>query len=146
MNVVDTNVISFIFNNNVEPQGIYYLPFDVIDEIELTKMKHEKNISNNFLGISTSEFFDESRYYYFYYQMLNKYNLNSFFNMTGFGDISTLATICTILDYFERVKSEQLFDPTEEIVIFTGDKGLSKAIDSEFASFNVSVKKPNLLC
>ena len=66
--------------------------------------------------------------------------------MTGFGDISTLATICTIPDYFERVKSEQLFDPTEEIVIFTGDKGLSKAIDSEFASFNVSVKKPNLLC
>lgn len=140
MNLIDTNGISHVLESNITVSDIYYMAPDVKEESEMTELIHGKVIPDEISELSSSDFFSNLKYLAHYKMMLNKHRDRSFFNMTGFGDISMLAAIHTVLEIFEERKRQELFDPTEEIIVFTKDTGLSKKISSEFVGHLVTVK------
>ncbi|MBP9842830.1 MAG: hypothetical protein KBC62_02380 [Candidatus Pacebacteria bacterium] len=140
MNLVDTNGVSYILTTRLSLKENYFLVPDVSEEVEMTQLVHGKKVPHNVLEIIASDEFDEVIYLNHYKDMLNKHDGKSFFNMTGFGDISILATVLTLLDVYALQKTERLFDPTEPITIFTNDTGLTKRIAAEFVSKNVLVR------
>lgn len=139
MNLIDTNGVSFILSNSRPLKENYFLVPEVSEEVEMTQLVHGKSIPSKVLKIVASDEFDEVLYINHYRKMLNKHGGKSFFNMTGFGDISILATVHTLLDLFVVQKPEKLFDPAEYISIFTNDAGLTKRIGTEFTGRNVAV-------
>lgn len=141
MNLIDANAVSYIFKNKVFLRDTYYLAPDVFEEVEMTQMIHNQRLPKNISEIEHTGHFNESTYIDSYKYMLNSHGGNSFFNMTGFGDISILATVDMLLKEFEKQKTEMLFDPTEDIIIFTEDGGLTRKIQGMFSSQHVSVKR-----
>ncbi|MBX2866420.1 hypothetical protein KTR10_00450 [Candidatus Kaiserbacteria bacterium] len=134
MNLIDSNGITYIFKNGISPSKKYYMAPDVVEEVEMTQTIFGKKLPKNILRLSDIDEFDEPIYVNKYKEMLNNHGGRSFFNMTGFGDISILASVHTLIERFAALKKEQLFDPTETIYVFTGDVGLSKRIKNEFKS------------
>lgn len=140
MNILDTNGISHIFTNNITPQEDYYLVPDVVEEVELTQMVHGRRTPDNIFPITKVDAFEQAVYLNHYKNTLNKYGGRSFYNMTGFGDVSVIATIYTIIDSFEKRKMEQLFDNSEQIVVYTGDVRLTANIQADFVGKDVVVR------
>ncbi|MEZ4103841.1 MAG: hypothetical protein R3B60_00985 [Candidatus Paceibacterota bacterium] len=140
MNLIDTNGVSYIFDRQISLTEDYYLVPDVIEEVELAQLVHSQSIPVGISEIVVIDEFDEVLYLNHYKRMLNIHGGRSFFNMTGFGDISILATIHTVLDMFTIQKIERLFDPTEQIVVFTDDSRLTRRVNTEFTGKNVEVK------
>ncbi len=136
MNILDTNGISYIFNEKISLTEDYFLAPDVKEESEMTELEYNKKLPSGIKEIIDIHEFDETKYLNYYNSMLNNYAERSFFNMTGFGDVSILATVHTILAVFK----EQLFNPLQETFVFTGDKGLIKKIKTEFENENVTIK------
>jgi hypothetical protein len=60
--------------------------------------------------------------------------------MKGFGDVSIIATVKTILDGYKKQNTEQLFSTKEKIIVYTGDANLAKVLTTEFDSSEVQVK------
>lgn len=145
MNIIDTNGINYIFANNLTLQDNYFLVPDVAEEVELTLLVHGRRLSNKVLEIVKHQLFDESVYLNHYNRILNKYGGRSFYNMTGFGDVSIIATLHMFVEIFEAQKAVQLFDPTEQIVVFTDDNGLATKIMAEFNSNNIHVVRVNTI-
>ncbi len=139
MNLIDTNGVSYILTKGLSLKENYFLAPEVSEEVEMTQLVQGKKLPNRILEINASDEFNEPIYLNHYKNMLNKHDGKSFFNMTGFGDISILATIYTLLEMYTLQKTEMLFDPTETITIFTNDAGLTKRIKSEFIENNVIV-------
>jgi hypothetical protein len=71
-----------------------------------------------------------------YKRVLNAQGGRSFYNMTGFGDISILAGIHAITSATSD-RQGQLFRGLELIVVYTDDGPLSRRINQEFAGKNV---------
>jgi hypothetical protein len=140
MNLIDTNGVSYILTKRLSLKENYFLVPEVSEEVEMTQLVHGKKVPDNVLEIIASDEFNEAIYLNHYKNMLNKHDGKSFFNMTGFGDISILATIHTLLDMYVLQKAERLFDPTEPITVFTNDGGLTKRIAAEFVGKNVLVR------
>lgn len=140
MNIIDTNGISYILENNIVLQHTYYLVPDVAEEVEMTQLVQGRRIPPRVLEVDQTALFDEAIYIDYYNKMLNKYGGRSFYNMTGFGDVSIIATLHMLMDIFEQQKSSQLFDPTEQIIVYTGDVGLSAKIVAELTGKDVVVK------
>lgn len=140
MNIIDTNGVSHIFNNRISLKEEYFLVPEVTEEVEMTQLIHRRTVPPKVLEIIAVDEFDEVIYLDHYKQMLNKHGGRSFFNMTGFGDISILATLHTVLAVFAIQKAERLFDPTEQIVVFTNDARLTGRISTEFSGKNIVVK------
>lgn len=140
MKIIDTNGVSYIFENNVVLDNDYYLVPDVVEEVELTQLVHGQRIPSRLLEIEQSALFDEALYLNYYNKTLNKYGGRSFYNMTGFGDVSIIATLHMFMDVFDQQKRSQLFDLSEQIVIYTGDSGLTSKITTEFNGRDIVVK------
>lgn len=140
MNLIDTNAVTYIFESGIQTEEIYYMAPEVIEETEMTEAIFDKKLSQNIVNISRYDFFEETSYIDFYKRMLNKHHGKSFFNMTGFGDISILATIHTIFKVLIEQKQKRLFDLPESISIFTNDGGLKKRVDLEFSNLSVYCK------
>lgn len=140
MNLIDTNAVAYIFEQNIQCEDIYYLSPDVYDEVEMTQDEYGKKLPSSIKTIYDTSFFSDLVYIDFYKQMLNKHRGRSFFNMTGFGDISILATAHTLISAYQKEKLECLFDPTETIQIFTNDQGLIKRVSNEFSNTAVLSK------
>jgi len=132
MNLIDTNGINHIFSQNLTLDEIYYLAPDIVEEVELTMMVYSKKLPSQVLSLSQHQNFDAAVYISHYKEMLNRHRGRSFYNMTGFGDISILASIHALKANYEKQKQECLFDFSEQIVIFTNDGGLTKRIANEF--------------
>ena len=141
MNLLDTNGVSFVLEHNFALKEQYFLAPEVFEEVEMTQLKFGKATPANIAHIDRSDHFEEGRYLARYRSALNKFSGKSFYNMTGFGDISILAVVQTVLELFDAEKATQLFDPTEPIVVFTDDTGLTNRIGSEFTGRDVSVRK-----
>lgn len=137
MNLIDTNGVSYVFQHGIRCDQIYYMAPEIIEETEMTEMIFDQEISKNIIDISQCGFFDERIYIDFYRQMLNKHQGRSFFNMTGFGDISILAAIHTIFKGARNLKQSRLFDLPDPIIVFTNDEGLVRRLRTEFPSENV---------
>jgi hypothetical protein len=85
-------------------------------------------------------YFDEAKYLKFYQICLNEMSGRSFFNLTGLGDVSIVATLMTIRECFAEIAASELFDPTEIITVFTADVGLRKRIESRFGRNEVKIE------
>ncbi len=140
MNILDTNAVAYIFANNITLKERYFLPPDVKEESEMTELVHGRRLPTNIDEIEGNELFDLSSYLKHYNIILNKYGGRSFFNMTGFGDVSTLATVHALLEVVDEQAKEQLFKTVDDILVFTGDEGLIKKFGKEFAGKPVIVK------
>jgi hypothetical protein len=140
MKLIDANAINDILKNGITLTENYYLAPDVVDEVELTTLSYNKPLPSEVQPLENLGVFDMKIYLSSYKQMLNSQGGRSFFNMTGLGDISILASIDMLLKVFTIQKTERLFDPTEPILVYTRDKGLKKRIQKEFDGKEVTVK------
>jgi hypothetical protein len=140
MNLIDTVGVNHIFTDAIKLADNYYLAPDISDEVEMTEMIHNKHVPEEIKSVAELDEFNESVYIHQYRLALNSYRKRSFYNMKGFGDVSIIATIHTLIDGYKKQKTEQLFSTSEQIVIYTNDANLTKVIISEFAKNDVSVK------
>ena len=140
MNIVDTNGITYILKNNLRLSKDYYIAPDVMEESDLAEMVHGKRMPSRIIPLSGGGYFNQVIYVDHYKKILNKYGGRSFYNMTGFGDVSILAAIHTIFDTFKQQGQGRLFDISEQIVVFTDDGGLTTKISKEFPGKDIIVK------
>ena len=106
----------------------------------MTEMIHNKRVPEEIRSVVELDEFNESIYIHQYKLALNSYKKRSFYNMKGFGDVSIIATIYTLLDGYKKQITEQLFSTAESIVVYTNDVNLTKVITAEFAKNDVQVK------
>ena len=139
MNIIDNTCISYIFQNHLDFEEEYYMAPEVVEEAEFPQTQHNLQLPRQICPIKGHELFDESTYIDFYKQILNKYEGKSFFNMTGLGDHSILATVHTVLKAQSMKKQRNLFE-VFEVIVFTDDNGLSKKIEKEFLNQAVILK------
>lgn len=141
MNLIDTNTVNDIFDHDTRLKGIYYLPPDVLVEANLASEIRGRQLPSKIRPIEESDLFRLGMYLARYKLMLNKHGGKSFFNMTGFGDISILAATRTILDVFEQEQIEQTRLFNEPIIVITRDAGLTKRLLSEFSNEDIEIKE-----
>ncbi|MEI6553032.1 MAG: hypothetical protein WCO09_00520 [bacterium] len=140
MNILDTNGINHILKNNLTLSDEYFLVPDVAEESELAQMIHRRRMPGTITQLSQNTYFDQVIYLAHYKTILNKYGGRSFYNMTGFGDVSTIAALQMLFDVFNNQSRERLFATTESITVFTDDAGLIAKINAEFVGKGVVVK------
>jgi hypothetical protein len=133
MKILDTTTINHILKNNLILEDTYFITPCIEDEMLTSEMVWGKKAPSNIKNISNEEFFDESLYLKNYFYILNKYGGRSFFNMTGFGDVSIISLVKTLVESIKNTPQNQLPLPEfkEEIIVYTSDDGLSKKIISE---------------
>lgn len=141
MNILDTNGVDYILRKGITLQNEYFLAPDVIEEVEMTQLVQGLTLPSKILEITNNHFFDEAVYLNHYKETLNKYEGRSFYNMTGFGDVSIIATTHMLFDIFQMKKETQLFDPTEKIIVYTNDTKLTTKIKKEFSSKNIDIRE-----
>ncbi len=141
MNIVDTNGINHILINNLNLREDYYLVPDVAEEVDLAQMVHGRRVPNHIINLSQTGYFNEAVYLEHYKTVLNKYGGRSFFNMTGFGDVSIMATLHMLVNYFDQQVQGRLFDISEQVVVFTDDGPLTTRINTEFTGKNITVQQ-----
>ncbi len=132
MKLIDTNTLNHIFKNNLKLKDTYYLAPDVKEESEIVEQIFGRRLPENIKDISGESIFDESVYIKNYQEMINKYDGRSFYNMTGFGDISILALLKTLKECFQNKPRKLFKDMEEELIIITEDGPLKKKIEKEF--------------
>lgn len=140
MNILDTNGINKILQDKLTLSEEYYLAPDVAEEAVLTEILHKAQMPRKIINLSNTGYFNQVVYVDHYKTILNKYGGRSFYNMTGFGDVSILATLHMLIDYFDPKKHNRLFDISQPITVFTHDAGLVKKINAEFFDKNIVVK------
>ncbi len=140
MKLIDTNGVVLILDNKVKVSDTYYLAPDIKEESEMSELIYGRSLPAELVEISDVEDFDQRLYLNHYNRMLNKHNDRSFFNMTGFGDISLLAVIHALIESFESRDQGRLFASDDLIEVFTKDGPLVKKIEAEFNDKNVVVK------
>lgn len=140
MNIVDTNGVDHILRNNIILQNDHFLVPDVSEEVEMTQLIHGRRIPPRILEIAQHPLFSEAIYLNHYNRILNKYGGRSFYNMTGFGDVSIIAALHMFADVFQEQRVIQLFDPTEQILVYTNDGSLTTKIAAEFPRKDIHVR------
>lgn len=141
MNIVDTNGINHILVSNISLHQDYYLVPDVVEEVDLAQMVHNRRVPKRIINLSQTGYFNEAVYLNYYKAVLNKYGGRSFYNMTGFGDVSIMSTLHMLVDYFDQQQQGRLFDISEQIIVFTDDASLVTKINTEFADKNIVVRQ-----
>jgi hypothetical protein len=139
MNIIDTNGIQHIFTNNISPRDDYYLVPDVEEEVEMTQLIHGRRLPVNIFKVSQIQDFDEAIYLKHYKNILNKYGGRSFYNMTGFGDVSILAALLTFVEVFNSRIQTQLFQTDDQVAVYTSDARLTSKINRELSGENIEV-------
>lgn len=123
MNILDTSALDHMVKQKVLPAGFCCVSPDVLDEYESW---HEQKLPKNVHNVCDLDGFDEALYLRNYRLMLNKHRGRSFYNMTGFGDISILALIAT------QKELDKIRLPLDQLVVITNDGPLGKKIEKEF--------------
>lgn len=133
MKILDTTTINHILEKNLSLEEVYFITPDVEDEMLTAELVWDRKVPSNVKNIFQESFFDEPEYLKNYFDMLNKHGGKSFFNMTGFGDISIISLAKTLVDAEKKTSQQRLpLDRfSEEICIYVGDAGLTKRIKKE---------------
>jgi hypothetical protein len=128
MNILDTSGLDYMSKASRTTNAEVFLTPDIREEYEA---EYETKLPDNFHDIFETEFVDKAEFIKSYKAMLNKHGGRSFYNMTGFGDISILALLAE-----RKVAALSTLLPPEEIIVVTGDDGLIKRIRREFPTDN----------
>src|SRR4051812_5315678 len=123
MNLIDTNGVTHILKNKPSLREDYYLAPDIVEESEVALMVHGGQIPHKVRPLTEHPLFNFVPYLEDYNRILNKYGGRSFYNMTGFGDVSILSAIHALVIASNR--QDQLFGP-EPIFVFTDDGPLTR--------------------
>jgi len=136
MKLIDTSTINQVLKNNISLREDYFITPDIEQEMLVALTILKKSIPSHIKNITIDNRFDEASYIKNYFEMLNKYGGRSFFNMTGFGDISLIALAKTILEALEKINRQALPLPgfLEQVEIYVEDGGLRKRIKQEVGS------------
>lgn len=132
MKIIDTNTVNYILKNGVRPQETYFLAPDVKAESEITEIVLSRRLPPNIQEIADEDVFDEIHYLKDYQYCLNAYRGRSFYNMRGFGDISTLATLKTLGEIYHSQDRRLFADMEERLIVYTEDGPLRSKINQEF--------------
>jgi len=139
MKIIDINTLNYIFNHDLKIKEVHYLAPDIKEESEVTEQVFGRKLSENIKNISSEPIFNEGIYLKNYREMLNKYRGRSFYNMTGFGDISILALLKTLKECYQNQPRKLFKNMEEELVVITEDEALKKKIEKEFNQSNIDV-------
>lgn len=134
MKIIDTNTINHVFKSNIKLHDVYYIAPDVKEESEITEMIFGKQIPAGIKDVSKEQVFDSVAYLRNYKDLLNRYRGRSFYNMSGFGDISILATLKTLGDALQAQDRRLFSEMDESLAVITEDEKLTKKVNQEFNS------------
>lgn len=132
MNIIDTNTINYILSNNLKLKFKYFITPDIKGESEITEFVVGRKMPSNISEVINDGNFNPILYLKNYQVALNSHSGKSFYNMSGFGDISILALIKTQFGLSANSGQAQLPGMEETIRIYTEDNGLIKRINKEF--------------
>jgi hypothetical protein len=139
MNLIDTNGIQYVVSRNLHLKFDYFMVPDVVDEVEVRHVIYGSAFPKRVFKILDSDYFDEAIYLKHYFNILNKYGKRSFFNMTGFGDVSILAALHMLAELFNKRNQTEMFQSNLLIKTYTNDDGLTKKIAKELSEKNFIV-------
>lgn len=125
MKIVDNNGINYVIENGIRLAETFYVTPDVKEECEVEHEKLPKDIKPLF----DKQWFDGAAYLVNYQKVLNRRQGRSFYNMTGFGDVSIMAALMTLKTSCVGMLPAMV----ENHVIITGDDELTQHIKDEFA-------------
>lgn len=131
MKILDTNAVNHILKHRLNLDDNYFITDDIREEAEIAEFVIGRRLSSNVELASNSSFFDRTLYLAHYKNMLNKHSGRSFYNMTGFGDISILALLKTAEESAKTQAQGRLFETDEELEVFTEDRRLIEKIKKE---------------
>lgn len=137
MNLIDTNGVTHILKIKPSLREDYFLAPDVAEESEVALVVHGGQIPRKVHLLTTHHLFNQAPYIDHYKRILNQYGGRSFYNMTGFGDVSILAALHALAGATQL--QGQLFG-TEPLFVFTDDGPLTRRIAQEFPAGNVTVR------
>ncbi len=103
----------------------------------MTEIIHKKHLPDRIFTISKTNDFDEGVYLKHYRQILNKYGGRSFYNMTGFGDVSILATLLMFSEISANQRQTQLFQI--QTTVYSDDAALIRKVKKELVGKNILV-------
>lgn len=124
MKIIDNNGINYVITNDIHLVEIFSVTPDVKEECEVEYSKLPRNIYPLF----DEEWFDNAAYLVNYQEVLNRRDSRSFYNMTGFGDVSIVAALMTL----KASCTGMLPAMIEEHVVITDDRDLTRQIKAEF--------------
>jgi hypothetical protein len=131
MKLLDSSAISYILERNISPKSEYFITPDIAQEMEVAELVYNRGVSKNIKNITVQSGFDEAVYLNNYYSVLNKYSKRSFFNMSGFGDVSLVALTITLLQHEAQNTRLPLPGFDNDILVYTNDDHLKSKIISE---------------
>ncbi len=124
MKIIDNNGLNHVLSNGIHLTEPYFITPDVKEEYEV---EHDK-LPHNVKPIFGEEWFDSAAYLLNYQTVLNRRDGRSFYNMTGFGDVSIVAALMTL----KASCAGMLPVMIEDHVVITGDVGLTRQLMDEF--------------
>jgi len=137
ISIMDSSAILYIVNNEIHMDGDYYITPDIEDEISINEISTGRRISE-YINLKSYEELvgiEEASYLFNYQYVLNKYSGKSFYNMTGFGDISLIALAKTIISKTNSDKQPVLLKEYESnVVVYSNDRGFIKRIRQELGN------------
>lgn len=149
MKIVDMNIISKFCSGEIQVDltDQFYVTPELQDEIGIYKAAFPSNRAKlskiKFIDIERYRYrgggyFDEAKYLFHYKNLINKYtNIISFYGLKGFGDISILAAVATVL----HPENPSLFDTQETVEVITNDRDLKDALAEEFKN-HITISDP----
>jgi len=146
MKILDTTTINHIFKEDVLLEDTYFITPCIGDEVVTAEIVWDKKVPSDIKDIFQESFFNQSLYLKNYFKMLNKYGGRSFFNMSGFGDISIISLAKTLVELEKTSAQNRLpfMEYEEEILIYTSDDGLKRKIVKEVGT-DVKILLPTQL-
>lgn len=124
MNIIDNNGINYIIANGIHLTETFFVTSDVKGECEVEYDRLPQDVEPLF----DEEWFDGAAYLINYQEVLNRRRNRSFYNMTGFGDVSILATLMTLKASYAGVLPTMI----EDHIVITNDRDLACQIRDEF--------------
>src|SRR3989344_5554162 len=137
MKILDTNAVNHILKRRLNLDDDYCVTDDIKEEAEIAESVIGTKLSSKVELASSSALFDRTLYLAHYKNMLNKHSGRSFYNMTGFGDISILALLKTVEETTKDQSQGRLFGTYEVLEVFTEDQSLIKKITLESSKTKV---------
>lgn len=137
MNLIDTNGINHVLDNQVLLTETYYMTHDVENEAELTQSIKGKPLSDRIVSIRNHPEFKEHLYLKWYRKTLNTYRKVSFFNMTGLGDVSIIAAGHALAEQRALNLQADLFGQPDPVRVFSDDSGVMEAVARLFPNGEV---------
>ena len=135
MRLLDNDAINYVLMNDISLEGEYFVTPDVEEEMSVAEIVHKKKAPRQIRSLALRHRFDEALYLKNYFDTLNQYGRRSFFGMRGFGDVSIVAAVRTLVQAKNNgSKTLPLPGIDDGIEVYTGDEYLTKTLRKEFSN------------